>query len=103
MSDHATTTRGTSSRLSGRWTVQRTGGFLPPLVGVAKEIDGDHGWTTLAGVRAWPFDVVGLELHYKRPFSGLVDVLEPETETAYAGTATFRGRRFGTFRMSRSD
>jgi hypothetical protein len=92
---------GSTSRLAGSWAVERTGGFLPPLVGVAKRIDGDRGWTTVAGLRIASFDVAGLELRYRPPFSGLVDVLEPETDSSYAGTASFRGRGFGTFRMTR--
>jgi hypothetical protein len=88
-------------RLVGRWTVERTGGMLPPLFGVGKQIDGDRGWTTVAGVKLMRFEVVGLELHYGWPFTGVVDVLTPETSSSYAGCATFRGRTFGTFRLVR--
>jgi hypothetical protein len=82
--------------------VERTGGFLPPLYGVAKLIELDRGWTTVAGVRLAGFDVVGLELRYRLPLAGLVDVLSPESASSYAGRATFRGRQFGTFRMHRA-
>ena len=34
-----------------------------------------------------PFDVQGRELRYRFPFHGLVDVLVPEGEDAYAGTS----------------
>jgi hypothetical protein len=30
--------------LDGEWQVIRTGGLLPPLVGVRKRIEGDHGF-----------------------------------------------------------
>ena len=59
---------------------------------------GDHGWTTMgAPGRLLRRGRSGVEVQV--PFSGLVDVLEPETEWSYAGTATFRGRAFGTFRL----
>jgi hypothetical protein len=48
-----------------------------------------------------PFDVQGRELRYRFPFHGLVDVLVPDGEDAYAGTAKLFGRRVGTFRMRR--
>ena len=67
---------------------------------VRKRISGDHGWTIVGGLRV-PFDVQGRELRYRFPFHGLVDVLVPEGEDAYAGTATLLGRRIGTFRMRR--
>jgi len=87
--------------VDGEWEVRRTGGFLPPMSGlVRKRISGDRGWTIVGGMRV-PFDVVGRELRYRFPFQGLVDVLVPEGEDAYAGTATLFGRRIGTFRMRR--
>jgi ferritin-like metal-binding protein YciE len=45
-----------------------------------------------------PFDVVGLELHYRAPFSGLVDVLTPDAP-GFRGRATFRGRELGRFAL----
>ena len=90
-----------ASQLTGRWSVHRTGGLLPPLIGVGKQIDGVRGWTTVGGIRVARFDVVGLELRYRMPFAGVVDVLVPEGPSSCSGRATFRGRTFGTFRMTR--
>jgi hypothetical protein len=47
-----------------------------------------------------PFEVRGLELHYRGPFAPLVDKLEPR-EGEYFGRATVFGREFGQFRMRR--
>ena len=90
----------TSSRLEGRWHVTRTGGLLPPLVGVHKRISGGRGETRIGPLLGLPFDVEGLSLHYRGPFRGFVDVLEPDGD-AFAGRATFRGRELGRFRMER--
>jgi hypothetical protein len=49
-----------------------------------------------------PFDVRGLELHYRRPLAALVDVLEPEGN-GFLGRATVFGRVYGRFRMRRVD
>jgi hypothetical protein len=46
-----------------------------------------------------PFDVVGLELRYRAPFRGFVDVLTPAGDGSYEGRATFNGRVFGRFRL----
>ena len=89
------------STLDGSWKVRRTGGFLPPLIGVHKRIEGSRGETRIGKIAGVPFDVVGLELHYRRPFAGFVDVLTPDGE-AFQGRATFRGREFGRFEMTRS-
>jgi hypothetical protein len=78
------------SSLDGEWEVRR-------LPGVRKRIAGAQGWTILGPLRV-PFDVRGLELHYR--FGGLVDVLEPEGD-GYRGRATLFGRTLGTFRMRR--
>jgi ferritin-like metal-binding protein YciE len=87
--------------LDGIWNVRRTGGLLPPLVGVRKRISGTRG-STLVGGGAFgaPFDVVGTELHYRAPFTGFVDVLTADGDT-WRGRATFRGREFGKFEMTR--
>lgn len=86
--------------LDGRWDVVRTGGWLPPLYGVEKRIDGDRGETRVGPLPGFPFGVVGLELRYRALLSGFVDVLEPDGE-GFLGRATFRGREFGTFRLTR--
>lgn len=87
--------------LEGEWNVERTGGLLPPLAGVRKRIRGGRGETAVGPFPGMPFAVVGLELRYRRPFGAFVDVLEPAGEETYAGRATFRGRTFGTFRLTR--
>jgi ferritin-like metal-binding protein YciE len=88
------------SELDGVWEVQRTGGLLPPLIGVRKEIHGTHGKTLLpGGVVGVPFDVVGLELHYRAPFAGFVDILAPHAD-GFSGRATFRRRTFGRFELT---
>ena len=86
--------------LDGVWNVKRVGGLLPPLVGVHKRISGSSGETRVGELVGVPFDVVGLELRYRRPFAGFVDELEPEGHR-YLGRATFRGREFGRFALER--
>jgi hypothetical protein len=90
-----------ATELEGRWHVVRTGGFLPPLIGVHKRIAGGRGETRIGPLPGLPFDVVGRALHYRGPFRGFVDVLEPDG-TGFAGRTTFRGRELGRFRMERS-
>ncbi|HEX4680880.1 MAG TPA: DUF892 family protein [Gaiellaceae bacterium] len=88
------------SELDGLWDVRRTGGLLPPLIGVRKEIHGMRGKTLLPrGVIGVPFDVVGLELRYRTPFAGLVDILVPHG-SGFRGLSTFRGRTFGRFELT---
>jgi len=86
------------TELDGVWEVERTGGALPPLVGMRKRINGTRGRTELGpvGVR---FAVVGTELHYRRPLNGFVDVLTP-LDGGWAGRALFRGREYGRFRLT---
>ena len=86
--------------LDGVWEVRRTGGALPPMLGVRKEISGESGETKLGPLPGAPFDVVGLSLRYRAPFVGFVDVLERGGE-GYRGRATFRGREFGKFELKR--
>ena len=88
------------TELDGEWSVRRLSGLLPPLVGVRKRIHGTTGETTIGPLPGAPFDVVGLELRYRAPFSGFVDVLEPDGD-AFRGRATFRGRDFGRFALQR--
>jgi ferritin-like metal-binding protein YciE len=89
------------TELDGVWQVERSGGALPPMVGVRKRIAGLHG-ETLAGPVRMPFDVRGSELHYRAPFVGLVDVLEP-VDGGYEGRARWFGVEFGRFRLRRID
>lgn len=87
--------------LDGVWKVERVSGFLPPLHGVRKRIEGARGETTVGPLPGAPFDVDGLALRYRRPFSGVVDLLEPDG-SGYVGRATFRGRELGRFRLRRA-
>ena len=86
--------------LDGVWKVKRTGGLLPPLVGVQKRIHGSSGETRVGPLPGAPFDVVGRDLHYRTPFRGFVDQLAP-AGSGYLGRATFRGRVFGRFALER--
>jgi ferritin-like metal-binding protein YciE len=88
------------AELDGEWVVERVGGALPPLHGVEKRISGTEGETRVGGVIGVRFDVRGLELHYRFPFRGLVDSLEPQ-DWGFAGTTAFAGREIGRFRMRR--
>jgi hypothetical protein len=86
------------AELDGVWRVERTGGLLPPLVGVRKRIHGDSGETLVGRLRGPAFRVDGRALRYRAPFQGFVDLLEAD-EAGFSGRATFRGRGFGRFVM----
>lgn len=88
--------------LDGVWSLRRTGGLLPPMTAVTKHIHGTRGETRIGRAPGAPFDVVGLELHYRAPFAGFVDVLAADGD-GFEGRATFRGREFGRFAMTRSE
>ena len=88
------------SELDGEWLVERVGGALPPMVGVEKRIAGATGETVVGNAVRLRFDVRGLELHYRFPFTGLVDHLEP-ADGGFAGRATLGGREVGRFRLRR--
>jgi len=45
------------------------------------------------------FDVIGLELHYRFPFVGVVDVLAP-SDDGFSGRTLMFGREIGSFRMT---
>jgi hypothetical protein len=79
------------SALDGEWNVH-------PLPGVRKRIAGERGETIVAGVVRFRFDVRGLELHYRLPLRGLVDVLEPDGD-GFRGRAMLFGRSLGTFHL----
>jgi ferritin-like metal-binding protein YciE len=83
------------------WSVERSGGALPPMVGVHKRIHGTAG-ETIAGPLRMRFDVRGNELRYRRPFVGLVDELAPDAD-GYDGRATWFGVELGRFRLRRID
>jgi hypothetical protein len=84
--------------LDGVWNVERVSGFLPPMVGVRKHINGSRGKTCLGPLPGVPFTVEGLLLRYRPPFSGFVDYIEPEG-ASFRGRLTYRGRELGRFRM----
>jgi ferritin-like metal-binding protein YciE len=86
--------------LDGTWEVRRLSGALPPLAGVRKRIAGTRGETIVGGGPGIPFDVRGLELHYRGPFAPLVDKLE-RRDGEYFGRALVLGREYGQFRMRR--
>ncbi len=88
------------SELDGVWAVDRLSGALPPLHGCVKRIHGNRGTTEFPRVPGMPFEVRGLELHYRPPFAMLVDKLEPQ-DGGYLGHATMLGREFGRFRLRR--
>jgi ferritin-like metal-binding protein YciE len=88
------------SELDGVWEVKRTGGALPPMLGVRKEISGASGTTTLGPLPGARFDVVELSLRYRLPFAGFVDELVRAAD-GYRGRSTFRGREFGKFELRR--
>ena len=88
------------SDLDGQWDVERTGGFLPPLLGVRKRIAGNRGETRVGPFLGASFDVVGNELRYRRPFAGFVDVTEPDAH-GFSGRATFHRWTFGRFVLRR--
>jgi hypothetical protein len=86
--------------LEGVWNVRRTAGFLPPMARVRKIIHGTTGETKLGRLPGASFDVVGLSLRYRAPFTGFVDDLEEDGD-GFRGRATFRGREFGRFALER--
>lgn len=91
--------------LDGDWRVERTGGLLPPMVGVWKRVRGERGETRVGPLARWPFrleDRVGyVALIYDPPFSLWVDELRPEGRDAWSGIAVLVGREVGRFRMVR--
>jgi ferritin-like metal-binding protein YciE len=87
-------------KLDGVWSVERVSGALPPLHGCVKRIHGTRGTTEFPHFPGLPFEVRGLELHYREPFGLLVDRLEPENG-GYFGRATLLGREFGQFTLRR--
>jgi len=88
------------AELDGVWAVDRLSGALPPLYRCIKRIHGTRGTTEFKSLPGMPFDVRGLELHYRAPFAMLVDRLEPQNG-GYLGHATLLGREIGQFRMRR--
>jgi ferritin-like metal-binding protein YciE len=88
--------------LDGVWSVERVSGALPPLHGCVKRIHGSRGRTEFPRFPGLPFEVRGLELHYRGPFGMLVDELEHQ-DGGYVGRATVLGREVGQFTLRRLD
>jgi ferritin-like metal-binding protein YciE len=88
--------------LDGVWAVERVAGALPPLLGCVKRIHGGRGRTEFSGLPPMPFEVRGLELHYRAPLAMLVDKLE-RRDGGYFGRAMLLGREIGQFRLRRLD
>ena len=88
--------------LDGDWRVVRTGGLLPPMIGVWKRISGPRGETKVGPLPGVPFTVEGRSLRYRGPLAGFVDELEPDDD-GFRGRATFRGREYGRFALRRLD
>lgn len=89
----------------GYWRVERTGGLLPPMIGVYKRVRGEEGETWAGPLLRWPFRLEvcagHVDLIYAPPFSLWVDELRPEETGLWLGTATLGGRPVGRFRMVR--
>ena len=79
--------------------MRRTGGFLPPMLGVGKTIDGDDGYTTLGPLRM-AFRVEGLTLRYRGVLGPLEDRLEPDG-AGFRGRSYLAGRELGSFELRR--
>jgi hypothetical protein len=86
--------------LDGSWNVHRTGGLLPPLLGVGKTIGNGCGRTTLGPLNI-PFEVDGLRLRYTGILRGLVDVLQPDGD-GFRGRSYLYGLELGRFELRRS-
>lgn len=88
--------------LTGRWSLRRTGGLLPPLGLLHKRIEGRRGATRLGPV-GLPFRVRagprGPELAYIGPLRLLTDRLRPDGSGGWEGEAVLAGVRIGRFRM----
>ncbi len=85
--------------------MERTGGLLPPMVGVWKRIGGARGETRLGPVLRLPLRVERrgsrIFLAYEPPLSALVDEISPGGPDLWRGRATLGGVPFGRFRMVR--
>ena len=88
--------------LDGLWDVRRTGGLVPPMIGVRKRVRGARGETGVGRLPGLPFRVEGLSLHYLRPFTGFVDELEPQSD-GFEGRALYRGHELGRFELRRRE
>lgn len=95
-----------TQRLEGEWRVARTGGLLPPMLGVWKRIGGGgRGETWVGPLPAWPFRVEErggrVALIYGWPFSFFVDEVSAEADGSWTGRSVLAGLEVGRFRMIR--
>jgi hypothetical protein len=104
---HARGSEGTPSALEGLWQVERTGGLLPPMVGVLKRIEGAQGETRIGSLIGWTFSVEprgeGFAMVYRPPFSAFVDEVRLGPGDSWVGSSLLDGREFGRFRMRRTE
>jgi hypothetical protein len=88
----------------GAYALRRTGGLLPPLRVVGKEVAGGGGATVVAGRLRLPFRLEDRGDHvllvYRRPLGVLRDRLRPGDDGSWVGEATVAGRRYGRFTMT---
>jgi len=87
--------------LDGTWHVRRTSGFLPPLFGVRKTIEGERGETHIGPFPGISFTIRANRLRYRWPFHDFVDLVEPDGD-GFRGRALFRGREYGRFTLVRA-
>jgi hypothetical protein len=89
----------------GDYALRRTGGLLPPLRGIGKQVAGARGATVVLGRLRLPFTLEEradhVLLRYRGPLGLLRDRLRPVGEGRWAGEATVLGLRYGRFTMTR--
>jgi hypothetical protein len=73
------------------WDVERTGGLLPPLVGIRKTIAVGYGRTMVGPLPGPSFDVDGVDLRYRAPFVGVMGTLTPAGSPAPASACARTG------------
>jgi hypothetical protein len=88
----------------GDYALRRTGGLLPPLTGVTKQVAGARGATVVLGRLRLPFTLEQradhVLLRYRGPLGVLRDRLRPASDGRWVGEATVLGRRYGRFTMA---
>jgi hypothetical protein len=88
----------------GAYGLRRTGGLLPPLGLVRKEVAGAAGATIVAGRVRLPFRLQDRGDHvllvYRGPLGVLRDRLRSRGDGSWDGEATVAGRRYGRFTMT---
>lgn len=96
---------GDRRRLEGEWRVERTGGLLPPMLGVWKRVGAGSGETRVGPLVAWPFRVEERGPHvalvYRWPFSFFVDEVSAQADGSWSGRSVLAGLEVGRFRLVR--